>query len=169
MSTPSHEPESIAWNSPVPKGFVVSSTVVTMTSPHAISKVWSWLNRMETFTKGQISPYRVEFVGQEEDPSFSVGTYNNPHGPLLNLPAMITVMDEPHYREMRYLYGSYVITFRWIRPTELKFTLKEAADNTTEVTVELVAHTKPFIKGIWQALNRFFWRKGFGWWVKRLR
>ena len=167
MSKSSHSSESIQWNSNVPQGFVISSTRVKLMSPHPISAVWDWLNRMETFTKSQVFPYRVEFVEQNGAPEFCVGTYNNHHGPLLNLPAMITVMDKPHYREMQYLYGSYVLTFRWIRPTALKFTLKEAGEKT-EVTVELLAQTKPFIKGIWEWFNRLFWKKLFGWSLRRI-
>ena len=151
------------WNSACPSGFVPSSVSVELFSPHSLEKTWDWLNRKETFTQGQIPPYRVEFVSKEagKKPEFEEGCYNNHHGPFLHLPAQITVMEPCSYREMQYLYGSFVFSFRLIRPTALKFYLEEKGEGCL-VRVVLEAQTRPFVLGMWESFNRFFWKKLFG-------
>ena len=148
------------WFSPCPQGFSPSVITTTGHTSQSQEKVWAWLHRKETFTKGQIPPYRVEFVGEEDDPVFHEGSYNNHHGPFLHLPAHVTKIEPLKYREMQYLYGSYVLGYRFIRPTALKIYL-EPKDNETTVVVELHAYVRPFIKGIWESLNRFFWTRFF--------
>ena len=68
-------------------GFVHSKVHIEVVCKRPIHRVWNYLNRMDTFTKGQIPPYRVEFLPKEgeNEASFSVGTYNNHHGPFLIL------------------------------------------------------------------------------------
>ena len=150
------------WNSVCPKGFVSSRVAVQGYSPHSIEDTWTWLNKKETFTKGQIPPYRVEFVSSTADKEavFEEGCYNNHHGPFLHLPAQITVMQSCEYREMQYLYGSYVFSFRLIRPTALKFYLAPQ-ENGCDVEVILESQVRPFLRGIWESSNRFFWKRLF--------
>jgi hypothetical protein len=125
-----------------------------------VEAVWAWLSRKDTFTRGQIPPYRVEFMGDEEDVSFGQGNYNNHHGPFLHLPAYVTIMNAPTFREMQYLYGSYVLSYRLIRPISLTMSV-EADGDSTKVIVELRAYTRPLVQSIWESLNRVFWKRGF--------
>ena len=157
------------WNSACPKGFRPSVVSVNCFSPHSVEKTWAWLNKKETFTEGQIPPYRVEFVSAHPDQAaaFEVGCYNNHHGPFLHLPAQITVMEPCSYREMQYLYGSFVVSFRLIRPTALRFYLTPHKDGCA-VRVVLEAQTRPFIQGIWERLNRFFWNRLFAPYLKKI-
>ena len=146
-------------SSPCPKSFVASLVRVEGTTSREKKLIWDWLSRKETFTKGQIPPYRVEFF-DEDDPFFHEGTYNNHHGPFLHLPAYVSEMKEEEFREMRYLYGSYVLGFGIIRPTALKIFLEESNEQT-KVVVELHAHVRPIIKKMWERLNHFFWHRFF--------
>ena len=150
------------WNSICPEGFVFSRISVEGYSPHSIEETWAWLNKKETFTKGQIPPYRVEFVSSDPNTpaEFEEGCYNNHHGPFLHLPAQITVMKPCEYREMQYLYGSYVFSFRLIRPTALKFYL-QPQEKGCSVEVVLESQTRPFLQGIWERSNLFFWKRLF--------
>ena len=145
---------------PCPAHFVPSMIRVEQTSKTDKKTIWEWLSRKVTFTKGQIPPYRVEFF-DEEDPFFHEGTFNNHHGPFLHLPAYVTKMKNQEFREMRYLYGSYVLGFGMIRPTYLKIYLEDTSHNQTKVCIELHAHVRPVIKKIWEVLNRFFWNRYF--------
>ena len=142
-------------------GFVHSKVHVEVVCKKPIHSVWNYLKRMETFTSGQILPYRVEFLPKEgeTEPSFSVGTYNNHHGPFLNLPAIVTNMQKNTYREMRYLYGSYIGSFNLIRPTSLQLTFVKADHNHTLVIVELNSEIRPWLKSTWELMNNFFWKR----------
>ena len=115
--------------------------------------VWRWINNPRTFIDAQLPPYRVEFVPER----FEVGVLNNHHGPGLNLPAVITVMEEPKYREMRYLYGSYVISPRIIRPTLIQFWLKPTDNGATQLRLVLQSWVHPWLSGPWTAFQKLFW------------
>ena len=145
--------------SPCPASLVPSLVRVEGISCRDKKVIWEWLSRKDTFTKGQLPPYRVEFF-DNDDPLFHEGTYNNHHGPFLHLPAYVTEMKKEEFREMRYLYGSYVLGFGIIRPTALKIYL-EPSNDQTKIVVELHAHVRPIMKKIWESLNRFFWNRFF--------
>ena len=145
--------------SPCPSSFVTSLVRVEGITSQEKKVIWEWLSRKDTFTKGQLPPYRVEFF-DDEDPFFHEGTYNNHHGPFLHLPAYVTEMKAEEFREMRYLYGSYVLGFGIIRPTALKIFLEESNEKT-KVVVELHAHVRPIMKKLWESMNRFFWNRFF--------
>ena len=115
--------------------------------------VWRWINDPRTFIDAQLPPYRVEFIPER----FEVGVLNNHHGPGLNLPAVITVMQEPEYREMRYLYGSYVISPRIIRPTLIQFWLDPTNDGATQLRLVLQSWVHPWVSGLWTAFQKLFW------------
>ena len=119
-----------------------------------IHRVWNYLNRMDTFTKGQIPPYRVEFLPKEgeKEASFSVGTYNNHHGPFFKLPAVITNMQQNTYREMRYLYGRGQFSFGSSYISTI--TVVKADNNHTLVIVELNSDIRPWLKSTWEFLIR---------------
>ena len=152
---------------PVPEG--VSSEALH-------EKAWAWLNSKETFQNGQIFPFRVEFVreGTPEAP-FEVGTYTNHHGPLLNANGVITQMVDIGYRELRYFYGSYVLSFRAIRPVNLEFWVQDQpfSENPKEpssqkklyVKVKMHAYVHPWIFGLFESTLTYFWKR-FEFWMK---
>jgi len=137
-----------------PPGMRLHTFTLDFSVDSSVKDVWRWLNDPRTFIDGQLPPYRVEFLPER----FEVGVINNHHGPGLNLPAVITVMDAPKYREMQYLYGSYVASLRLIRPTALKFWLEEPSVNTCILRVELASWVHPWMASVWTIGQSFFWR-----------
>lgn len=138
-----------------------------LTSPHPREAVWSWLNTPETFTKGQIPPFRVEFLHPEggRPGLFEPGVYNIHHGPLLHLPSVIGEMDAPRYRELRYLYGAYAVSFRLIRPARLDFHLEEFGD-ATRVKLRVTSHVRKGWGWLWNLGQNIFW-PGFAFALRR--
>ena len=127
---------------------------------HKIEKTWKILNKMETFTKGQVFPYRVEFISENGPAKFNTGVWTNHHGPFLNVCGQIGTMKPNEYRDLNYSYGSYVLSFRLIRPVRLQFFFKEN-DNKTLLTVQLDTYIAPWFKVIWNLSQHIFWY-GFG-------
>lgn len=120
-------------------------------------QVANWLNDPRTFTKGQVWPYRVEFVdGAGRPGGFENGVVCTHQGPLMSLPAEIREVRDNGDRELRYLYGAYVLSSRWIRPTRLRFRLTEASGVTT-VTMTLDSWCRAWIAGIWTLGQAMFW------------
>ena len=156
------------WHSPCPKGYVESVVNIQGTTSTPLERVWSWLSRKDTFAKGQIPPYRVEFFGDKADPFFHEGSYNNHHGPFLHLPAHVTVMKPNEFREMQYLYGSFVLSYRLIRPTALRMWV-DSKDSKTTVRVELHAQVRPWMKRMWEWFNGLFWKTTFLRSIKRIK
>ncbi len=124
------------------------------------SRVWGWLEDPATFVDGQVFPYRVEFVSPDPDasPGFHVGGLNIHHGPFLHLPAMLTEIREGDYRDLRYFYGSYVISPRLVRPTRLEFWVADAGDGT-RVRLALSSYVRDAFAPIWQRGQRWFWAR----------
>ena len=139
-----------------------------VTADSDIDSVWSWLNSMKTFSNGQMPPYRVEFINPngQGDPSFKEGVYTNHHGPLLSACGMIGEMRKNEYRDLRYMYGSYVISFRLVRPTRLQFWL-EAKDSQTQIKMSLDSYVSPKFEPIWNVGLKLF-GMSFQRWVKRI-
>jgi hypothetical protein len=117
-----------------------------------IDKIWKRLQLRETFTRSQLFPYKVQFDSESQKGPFQEGELNIHHGPLLSLHGSIGKITE-EYRDLQYYYGSYVITFRWIRPTRLEF-FREG----DYITVRLTYYVRPWIKPLWNGFNWFFWR-----------
>jgi len=143
-----------------PRGFETHTFSFVVEVPAPQQRMWEWLNTPETFTKGQIWPFRVEFVSPDPEhipADFSEGVFNVHHGPFLNFAGILTEINAPHYRDLRYLYGSYAITQRWIRPFRLQFWLKPISDGGTEITCQVDSYVKPFISGFWTFSQRLFW------------
>ena len=117
-----------------------------VTADSDIDSVWNWLNTMKTFSSGQVPPYRVEFVNpnRQADPSFKEGVYTNHHGPLLSACGVIGEMRKNEYRDLQYFYGSYMISFRLIRPTRLQFWL-EAKGSQTQIKMVLDSYVLSLI------------------------
>lgn len=135
-----------------PRGFERHTFDRSFRVNRPIYTVWAWLNRTETFTQGQIPPYRVEFIPDR----FEVGVLTSHHGPGLNFSGVITTMDAPHYRELQYFYGSYALSLRWIRPTGLEFWL-EAHGEETVVKLRVTSWVRAGLSRLWSFGQRLFW------------
>lgn len=114
--------------------------------------VWSKLQKRETFTRGQIPPYRVEFDSNEQSGDFEEGELNIHHGPFLSVHGHIGKISED-YRDLSYLYGSYVISFRLVRPTRLEFFKKEDG-----IHLKISSYVHPKFIWFWEKGNHFFWK-----------
>lgn len=124
------------------------------------AEVWQWLNNPDTFIKTQVWPFKVEFTrveGQHSD--FEPGVFNSHHGPFMSFTGIIGEVKE-NYRDLKYLYGSYFLSLRWIRPHRLQFwTVPQ--EMGTEVTVELNTYLHSSFYSIWNWSQNIFW-SGFG-------
>lgn len=131
-------------------------------------QVWNWLNDPNTFTNGQIPPYRVEFASADlETPrGFQVGGLNMHHGPGLLASGTLTEIREGEYRDLQYFYGSYVVSVRLVRPTRLQFWLEESA-NGTQVTMQLDSLVNGWFEFLWELGLRGFWMF-FARWMRRI-
>ena len=116
-----------------------------------VARVWEKLQRRETFIEGQLPPYRVEFETGLKRGEFESGEKNIHHGPLLSVHGEIgEISDE--YRSLLYYYGSYVLSFRLVRPTLLEFRRKDGG-----IELKLKCYVHPYFKSIWRAGNTVFW------------
>ncbi len=120
-------------------------------SEEKISSVWQRLQLRETFTQGQVFPYKVEFAAKSQTGEFKPGELNIHHGPLLSLHGAIGEMT-PQYRGLDYFYGSYVASFRLVRPVKLEF-----FRNGLTIKVKLKAYVRPFFRPIWRLSNLILW------------
>ena len=116
------------------------------------NNVWNKLQRRETFTKGQIPPYRVEFNSSSQEGNFESGELNIHHGPLLSVHGVIGDITDS-YRDLKYFYGSYVISFRFIRPVRLEFFKDDEG-----IKLKIHSYIHPWIKPFWEFGNNIFWR-----------
>ena len=141
-----------------PAGFRSSLYESEYTVAAPLDRVWGWLEDPATFVDGQVFPYRVEFVSPAPDtlPGFAVGGLNIHHGPFLHLPGVLTEIREQEYRELRYFYGSYVLSPRLVRPTRLEFWVAEAEPGT-RVRLALSSYVRDAFAPIWERGQRWFW------------
>ncbi|MCR9204658.1 MAG: hypothetical protein NXH75_08785 [Halobacteriovoraceae bacterium] len=116
-----------------------------------IQRVWNNLNKRETFCKGQPFPYKVEFESGLDHGEFKTGELNIHHGPLLSVHGEIWEISN-NYRDLRYFYGSYVLSFRLVRPVRLEFFREGVV-----LRVRLTSYVKPWFKTLWDRGNSFFW------------
>ena len=130
---------------------------------------WNWLMQPETFTKGQIWPYRVEFIdtpqpGGEISRGFQVGTLNSHHGPFMNFCGVIARVDvqgERATRDLQYTYGAHALAFRLIRPDLLRLSTLANGPEQCLVTVRVESYVRPWIAWLWTLAQKCFW-PGFG-------
>jgi hypothetical protein len=120
-------------------------------SREKIASVWSKLQRRETFTKGQIFPFRVEFAAASQEGEFLPGELNIHHGPGLSVHGAIGEMTQD-YRSLDYFYGSYVLSFRLVRPVRLEF-----FRNEDKIKLKLSVYVRPWFRNIWRTGNGLFW------------
>jgi hypothetical protein len=136
-----------------PKGFMKSVIMKSFTfEGKDLDQCWEKLQRRETFVDGQIFPYKVEFDNEVQYGSFKEGELNIHHGPLLSVHGVISKVTES-YRGLNYFFGSYVISFRLIRPVKLEFFKREKA-----IEMQLVSYVKPWFKPFWKLGNDIFWK-----------
>ena len=149
-------------------------------APHAFSlsfgvsapreRVWAWLEDPATFVDGQVWPYRVEFTsGDERPPGFHVGGLNIHHGPFLHLPAVLCEIEEGCFRDLRYFYGSFVLSPRLVRPTRLRFWVEDEsgeAGGGTLVRLRLDSFVRAGFTRSWSWGQRLFWSR-FPRWLAR--
>jgi len=110
------------------------------------------LQKRETFVKGQIPPYKVEFDSELQTGTFKEGELNIHHGPLLSVHGIIGEINES-YRDLKYFYGSYILSFRLIRPVRLEFFKEEEG-----IRLKVTCLVKPWFIRPWVLLNKIFWK-----------
>jgi len=136
----------------LPAGFVVDDFEREFHYPAArLAVLWRRLQRRETFTEGQLFPYRVEFEAPAQVGEFAPGERNIHHGPLLSVHGVIGEVT-PRYRSLHYAYGSYVLSFRLVRPVLLEFRRDEQW-----LKLRLRAQVRPWFRPVWRALNQCLW------------
>lgn len=155
-------PASIALpllDPPVPAGFRAHALELawTLRAPRQI--VWDWLNDPKTFTRGQVPPFRVEFLPMADGSpgGFEPGCLNAHHGPFMSFHGVIGEVREPEYRDLAYGYGSYAISMRLARPQRLQFWFEDAGEGRTRLRMRLDTHVRSWFAPLWGAANRFFW------------
>ena len=116
-----------------------------------LDNIWRKLNLRESFVRGQVFPYRVEFETVQQEGRFESGELNVHHGPMLSVHGAIGEITQT-YRGLNYFYGSYVLSFRLIRPVQLEFFREEGA-----LVLRLHSYVKPWIKPLWRTGNTVFW------------
>ena len=135
-----------------PEGFVVHVYERDfLYSMDKISSVWKKLQRRETFTKGQLFPYRVEFAASSQEGEFLPGELNIHHGPFLGVHGAVGEVTES-YRSLEYFYGSYVVSFRLVRPVRLEF-FREGSG----LKLKLKVYVRPWFRPVWRLCNFILW------------
>jgi hypothetical protein len=135
-----------------PEGFVVHVYERDFHySMDKISSVWKKLQRRETFIKGQLFPYRVEFAASSQEGEFLPGELNIHHGPLLSVHGAVGEVTES-YRSLEYFYGSYVVSFRLVRPVRLEF-FREGSG----LKLKLKVYVRPWFRPVWRLCNFILW------------
>lgn len=132
------------------------------------NEVWKWLNDPETFTKTQYWPFVVEFYSPDPEnipTGFYEGDLTNHYGPFINFAGKITKVTST-YRDLQYAYGSYAISFRWIRPYRLEF-WTEVDEEGTKITGKISCYVKPNLRGFWLRLQKLFWKRFQQWVTKK--
>jgi hypothetical protein len=116
-----------------------------------ISSVWKKIQRRETFTKGQLFPYRVEFAAKSQEGDFLPGELNIHHGPFLGVHGAVGEVTDS-YRSLEYFYGSYVMSFRLVRPVCLEF-FREGSG----LKLKLKVYIRPWFRPVWRLCNFILW------------
>jgi hypothetical protein len=121
-------------------------------SHQKIEIVFDNLQKRETFVQGQILPYKVEFDSELQTGTFKEGELNIHHGPLLSVHGIIGEISE-NYRDLKYFYGSYILSFRLVRPVRLEFFKEEKG-----IRLKVTCLVKPWFVKPWEILNNIFWK-----------
>lgn len=144
---------------PLPPGF--KSHVLERSWRFGVPRgvAWDWLNDPRTFTRGQLPPFRVEFLPMPDGRpgGFETGCLNAHHGPLMSFHGVIGEVRAPEYRDLVYTYGSYALSMRLARPRRLQFFFEEDGEDRCKVTLRLDTDVRRWFGPIWGGVNRFFW------------
>lgn len=120
------------------------------------SSVFQWMLQKNTFTSGQLPPYRVEFLQESPSAEMKVGDQTSHHGPLILFAGELTEITNT-YRRLDYYYGSYALSFRWARPACLEVETRSIDSNSSELIITLSTHVHRFFVPIWHFGMRAFW------------
>lgn len=120
-------------------------------------EVWQWLCDPDTFVDGQIWPWEVEFLANEDGPGpFRPGVYNAHTGPFMSFTGILGDIDEGRYRDLHYFYGSYALSVKLFRPTRLQFWFEDRP-GATHLRLRVDAHVRSWAVGPWKWLMRTYW------------
>lgn len=157
---------TLLTHQPKPEAFRNHSYKRSYTIKYSEGQVWQWLNNPDTFKNNQVWPYRVVFTRTESQKhDFEEGVFNSHHGPLMSFTGVIGEV-KPSYRDLKYLYGSYFLSFRWIRPQRLQFWTEPQEDGHTTLTMQLDSYVKPSFYNFWNWGQGLFWGR-FGRWANK--
>lgn len=149
----------------VPKGYVRQIFEQEWKVECDEQRMWNWLNSVSTFRDHQSLPYVVEFLDPDSpsDPQFRVGVDTNHYGPFLNAAGVITQIDPMKYRDLQYYYGSFVFSFRLVRPVRLEFFY----DSEKKVLkMKMTNYVRSFFASLWSTMLSWFWPR-FGTWMNK--
>ena len=155
----SRAPQNIIGENTMTQDFNTDQFEMLFTVKAREDSVAQYLNKTETFTRGQIPPYRVEFIDPQthrETNRFEEGVLTNHFGPMLNLPGRIMRIDGSRYRDLIYSYGAYAISNRLFRPTRLEFWF-ESQNSDTQVRLRLTTACRHGWKWLWRLGMYSFW------------
>ncbi|MDG1490429.1 MAG: hypothetical protein P8R43_00970, partial [Planctomycetota bacterium] len=142
-----------------PPGFRPHALELTWNLRAARAVVWAWLNDPKTFTRGQLPPFRVEFLPMPDGRpgGFEPGCLNAHHGPLMSFHGVIGEVRAPEYRDLIYGYGSYAVSMRVARPRRLQFWFEEVEPGRSVLRMRLDTDVRRGFGALWGGVNRFFW------------
>lgn len=150
-----------------PPGFVTDVYTHTWQIPKDRAAVWTWLCDPATFSDGQIWPYQVEFLADDEGPgTFRTGVYNAHTGPFMCFAGVLGEIRDNEYRDLQYSYGSYALSHRFARPTRLQFWAADDPDGGTTLTLQVDAYVNKRARGVWTRIMKVFWPR-FGTWAEK--
>ena len=156
---------------PLPPGFKDHKHTFTVNISARETDIWDWLNDTKTFTDNQIWPYKVEFYSPNPEiipNGFNEGVFTNHTGPLINFAGQLMEIKE-NYRDLQYFYGSYAISFKWVRPYRLEFKTTVIDEDSTDITCTISSYVKPGIYKLWDKSQQVFWRRFRKWATKSIR
>lgn len=135
---------------------------------HGRERVWEWLCDPATFVDGQVPPFRVEFLPNDQGPgAFRTGVYNAHVGPFMSFAGVVGEIRESEYRDLQYFYGSYALSHALFRPVRLQFWLTEVTGGRSALRLQVDADIRRGVaERLWPTLMRLFWSR-FGHWCER--
>ncbi len=154
---------------PQPPGYKTHTYSFSIEIPASEDMVWLWLNDPKTFTDTQYWPYKVEFYSPDPNTipnGFHEGVLTNHSGPFINFAGKL-VSIKPNYRDLQYFYGSYAISFNWIRPFRLEFA-SEQMNDATKLTCTISSYVKPSLYKFWDWSQKLFWSRFRKWSTKSI-
>ncbi len=147
-----------------PEGFERVAYTHRWEIPLSRDRVWAWLCDPRTFIEGQIWPYKVEFLANDDGPGdFRTGVYNAHFGPGMCFAGVLGEIRPGEYRDLQYSYGSFAVSHRLFRPTRLQF-WAEDGDSGTLLRVQVDADVRTGWSKVWNRMMRLFWPR-FGKWA----